>query len=92
MALTADKDTYDWLIGLLKTNKVQVIFTKSDGTERTMNCTLREDIVVPYEKKTEKVKQTNEDVLPVWDLDNNAWRSFKLSTIKAVETGVIVQA
>jgi len=81
MALIADKDTYDWLIGLLKTNKVQVIFTKSDGTERTMNCTLREDIVVPYEKKTEKVKAQNLDIVPCWDIDKGEWRSFKISSL-----------
>lgn len=81
MPLTADKTTHDWLIGVLKTNKVQVIFTKSDGTERTMNCTLRDDIVVPYEKKTEKVKVQNLDIVPCWDIDKGEWRSFKISSL-----------
>ena len=81
MSLTVDKTTHDWLIGLLKTNKVQVIFTKSDGTERTMNCTLREDIAVPYERKTEKVKVQNLDIVPCWDIDKGEWRSFKISSL-----------
>ena len=81
MALTADKVTHDWLIGVFKTNKVQVIFTKSDGTERTMNCTLREDITVPYEKKTDKVKVLNLDIVPCWDIDKGEWRSFKISSL-----------
>ena len=81
MSLTADKTTHDWLIGVLKTNKVQVIFTKSDGTERTMNCTLREDIAGPYEKKTEKVKVQNLDIVPCWDIDKGEWRSFKISSL-----------
>lgn len=81
MSLTADKVTHDWLVGVLKTNKVQVIFTKSDGTERTMNCTLREDIAVLYERKTEKVKVQNLDVVPCWDIDKGEWRSFKISSL-----------
>ena len=81
MSLTADKTTHDWLIGVLKTNKVQVIFTKRDGTERTMNCTLREDIAVPYERKTEKVKVQNLDIVPCWDIDKGEWRSFKISSL-----------
>ena len=81
MSLTADKTTHDWLIGVLKTNKVQVIFTKSDGTERTMNSTLREDIAVPYERKTEKVKVQNLDIVPCWDIDKGEWRSFKISSL-----------
>lgn len=81
MALTVDKVTYDWFIGLLKTNKVQVIFTKGDGTERTMNCTLRDDIVIPYEKKTEKVKKENLDIVPCWDIDKGEWRSFRISSL-----------
>ena len=81
MALPVDKTTHDWFIGLLKTNKVQVIFTKSDGTERTMNCTLLEDIAIPYEKKTDKVKKENFDVIPCWDIDKGEWRSFKISSL-----------
>lgn len=81
MSLTADKTTHDWMIGLLKTNKVQVIFTKSDGTERTMNCTLKQDIVVPYEKKSDKVKKENYDIVACWDIDKGEWRSFKISSL-----------
>ena len=85
MALTADKVTHDWLIGVLKTNNVQVIFTKSDGTERTMNCTLRNDVVVPYEKKTDRTREGIENILPVWDLEANGWRSVNIETIKDVK-------
>lgn len=87
MMSTIDRN---FLVDELRKGNVRVTFTKSDGSERVMTCTLLESVVVPYEKKTEKVKQTNEDVLPVWDLENNAWRSFKLSSIKSVETGVSV--
>lgn len=70
----------------LHNGTVRVVFTKSDGTEREMFCTLKEGVVVPYEKKTERVKETtSEDILPVWDTRKLAWRSFKYSAVKSAE-------
>lgn len=46
-----------------------------------MVCTLRDDIVVPHEKTTDRVKQLNEEVLAVWDCEKNAWRSFRVDSI-----------
>ena len=66
---------------LLKNNVVVVRFTKSDGTERVMNCTLRADMVVPHEKTTDRVKPINEEVCPVWDIDKGAWRSFRYDSV-----------
>lgn len=80
-----DPKAKQWLISVLQHEaNVQIKFLKTDGTEREMNCTLKEDIVEPYEKKTDKVKARNEDVLPVFDLDKKAWRSFRLDSILSV--------
>lgn len=80
----------EWLLKELHRGPVEVNFTKADGTQRVMNCTLQEGVVVPYERKTEgdstKVKQ--EDLLPVWDLDKGAWRSFKLSAVTSVKVNI----
>jgi hypothetical protein len=76
--MTTTKDT---LKDLLKRKIVQIKFKKKDGTERTMKCTLLEDMVPIYEKKTERVKKVNEEVLAVWDLDKEAFRSFKLDSL-----------
>lgn len=65
----------------LASTKVKVVFTKRDGTRRTMNCTLRSDIAIPHEKTTEKVKKLNEDVCAVWDIDKGAWRSFRYDSV-----------
>lgn len=65
---------------------VEVTFTKKDGTERKMNCTLKEGIVVPYEKKTDKTKETPLDVCPVFDTDKQEWRSFKYDAIRIFST------
>jgi hypothetical protein len=65
---------------------VEVTFTKKDGTSRKMNCTLNDKIVVPYEKKTDKVKETPVDVCPVFDTDKQEWRSFKYDAITRIST------
>jgi hypothetical protein len=80
----------DWLLELLRQGEIEVTFTKADGTDRIMKCTLQEGVVVPHEKKTERTKEPNADILPVWDIEKQAWRSFKLSSIKAV--GVSAEA
>jgi hypothetical protein len=64
---------------------VTVVFEKNDGTERTMNCTLSEDIVPPLDTTVVKQKRIqNPDVLAVWDTDANGWRSFRFDSIKSV--------
>lgn len=69
------------LMRLLEQGTLYVTFEKKDGTRRPMKCTLAKELIQPYEKKTERVKQTNEDIIAVWDLDNNAWRSFRYDSI-----------
>lgn len=77
----------DWLVGLLREGNVSVTFVKSSGEERVMKCTLKEGVVPLYEKKTEKVKATNNSILAVWDIEINEWRSFRLDSIKTIEFG-----
>ena len=74
-----------WLISHLKYGPVPVYFTKKDGTERKMDCTLKEENIVQYEKKTERVKTLNEETCPVFDLEKNEWRSFRYDAITKVE-------
>ena len=80
----------DFLIEKLRTGEVTVKFTKADGTDRIMRCTLQQDIIVPYQKvhgkdTTERTKEKNDDVVSVWDVEKDAWRSFKLSSLTGVE-------
>ena len=74
-----------WLISHLKFGPVTIYFTKKDGTERKMACTLKEENIVQYEKKTERVKTLNEETCPVFDLEKNEWRSFRYDAITKVE-------
>ena len=65
------------IINLMKENIIHLKFTKVDGTIREARGTLKADIVVPYEKKTERVKPENDNIIRYWDVDKNEWRSFK---------------
>jgi hypothetical protein len=84
----ATQEGRDWLKSHLKMGPVYVTFTKKDGTERKMKCTLQEGVVVPHEKTTERVKEENTETLAVWDMEKNAWRSFRLDTVNTIEFGI----
>ena len=74
-----------WIVDMLKVGPVRITFTKKDGTERIMNCTLKSELTETYEKKTDKVKDPNPDICPVYDLDAKGWRSFRYDSVKTVE-------
>ena len=73
------------IMTVLKSADAEITFTKKDGTTRVMKCTLREDAITPYEKKTDRVKNVNENVLSVWDLEAGSWRSINKDTITDVK-------
>ena len=76
----------DWLIGLLKSEEyIDILFTKADGTERQMRCTLNENkIPAAFAPKSTERKKSDE-VLPVFDIENQGWRSFRLDSVKNVQ-------
>ena len=74
-----------YLTGCLKSADADITFTKKDGTERVMKCTLRESVAIPYEKKTDRTREGQLNILPVWDLEADGWRSVNLDTIKDVK-------
>jgi hypothetical protein len=70
---------------LLKTDLVTVVFTKKDGTKREMHCTTISDYLPEVSSNTVSVPP-KEDIVTVWDLEQNAWRSFTFSSIQSIET------
>lgn len=70
-----------WIVDMLHIGPAKVTFIKNDGTEREMHCTLEEKVVVPHVKTTDRVKENNEEVCPVWDIDKRAWRSFRYDSV-----------
>ena len=78
-----------WLKGLLHdelAKDLRVVFTKKDGTEREMRCTLVES-KIPSEK-TPQSKETSSassgSALRVFDEEKQEWRSFRWDSIKEV--------
>lgn len=76
--------TKEKIMEFLKANVAEVRFTKSDGTERLMKCTLKEDLVVTYSKKTDRTKEANNDIVPVFDVEKNEWRSFRVDSVQSI--------
>lgn len=84
---TADQPSNSWqsnyIKELLHIGVVEVLFLKKDGSERRMKCTLRPDLLPQQTDLKEQVqkKTPNPDVLAVWDLEANGWRSFRLDSL-----------
>jgi len=85
-----DKFT-NWLTGMLKVNEtVTVTFTKVDGTERIMNCTLKPELL-PEVKPLAEGKQPRKESttsIRVYDLDKQEWRSFTTKNVTRVEFSI----
>lgn len=81
----------DWTYGLLRdanTKDLCVTFTKKDGTERAMRCTLAESRI-PADKapksSEEATSQTSGSTVRVFDTEVNEWRSFRWDSVTKVE-------
>ena len=63
-----------------------VTFTKVDGTERSMPCTLDPAILPTIEITEEKKvpRKLNPDTMRVYVTDINEWRSFRIENVISV--------
>jgi hypothetical protein len=83
--MTAKKETISddeiWFFfkDILRNDSAIVRFEKVDGTVRTMKCTLQPEAYDEYEFKGGD--NPDDDVLPVWDLEKDAWRSIRKGTL-----------
>ena len=76
-----------WTYGILRDKNVKnlcVVFTKKDGSQREMHCTLAEGRI-PEDKqpkqKEEATSQTAGSAVRVFDLDLQEWRSFRWDSV-----------
>lgn len=77
----------NWLSGILHVNPVTVTFTKKDGTERVMRCTLQPELLPKVElKENTKPRKESTTSMRVFDLDKNEWRSFTIKSVKQIRT------
>ena len=72
----------DILIKNLQKKVMKITFTKVNGEERIMDCTLQEHMVPPTKYTNRK---QNEEVLPVFDINKGEWRSFRMDSITNIE-------
>jgi len=77
------------LQNILSQNVLVVDFTKLNGDKRVMTCTLREDMKPRATKddtmSQKKVRELNEEVVSVWDVNAKGWRSFRYNRINSVD-------
>ena len=79
---------HKWLKDILTVTEATVTFTKVDGTERVMRCTLEADklppVVIKEDAKPRKVSDSTK-ALRVFDVEKQEWRSFTIKNIKRIE-------
>jgi len=84
-AIPEEQELYrEWLQGVLKMHTVDLTFRKKDDTIREMKCTLIESKLPLIEKKTDRVRKDNDDVISVFDLEKNEWRSCRYDSINQI--------
>lgn len=97
MVIPMAEMTRDEYLTLLRDNICVVTFTKQDGTERVMRCTLKSEYL-PNIPVTEVVsepnwgnvspktyRKINLQTVSVWDMDKSAWRGFNINTVKQIK-------
>ena len=89
----------EWIKGLLQNSEINVTFTKADGTDRDMRCTLDHSripvsVVKPVSttapvdgivrESRKSKKEPDPHSIRVFDLEKQEWRSFRFDRLKRV--------
>ena len=89
MTDTTEAQLHSWLKSMLQIGPATITFTKADGTERVMKCTLEAKELPPVvplaEGKTPRKETTSTKALRVFDLEKKEWRSFTTKNVKRIE-------
>ena len=70
------------LIEALEKNVIKVTFKKANGDIREMDCTLMEYLLP---ETSQSSNHSGDETAIVFDLDANAWRSFRLDSVISME-------
>jgi len=62
---------------------INVRFTKVNGDERDMKCTLLSEYL-PNQQEMDFTEVDSKDYLAVWDVEVNGWRSFRIESVSEV--------
>jgi hypothetical protein len=78
----------NWLKTALSQHVGRIEFVKKSGEKRLMSCTLQDSmlpkLIAEQETKPKQTKKENLDVLAVFDLECNEWRSFRLDSVTEI--------
>lgn len=78
----------DELHTILYDENLEILFEKVNGDTRMMKCTLCPSRIPPEAMATasrDESQAYNEHILAVWDLEKEAWRSFRVKSVIRVE-------
>jgi hypothetical protein len=83
---------FDRLKTVMREQEIKITFTKKDGTERVMRCTLDPNKLPVHETNTdnpidfpETKRKVSTETMAVFDLDVQAWRSFTKKSVTCVD-------
>jgi len=81
--------TKENLIDMLRNNVITVTFTKVNGQERTMKCTLMAEYVpnAPTNNGQVLLEESESKAISVWNTELNGWRSFRVDSVKSISMG-----
>jgi hypothetical protein len=73
---------------LLHEGVVDVSFTKKDGTDRLMKCTLNLNKIPKEFTPKGTGQKMNDESIAVFDVEVNGWRSFRWESLKTAKLTV----
>ena len=85
---------------LLDEGVAEVKFTKRDGTDRVMLCTLNSNLIPEKafgnpkdwnypDHPPESARIKSPDIAVVWDLQKEAWRSFRYDSVQTASAKIM---
>lgn len=75
-----DNMTREEMLLMLREGVCRVIFTKVNGEERDMKCTL-ETRNIPEELRPKTGEKYSDEVIRAFDVNKSEWRSFKVANV-----------
>jgi hypothetical protein len=75
------------VMNMLNNDILTVTFTKLNGEERVMRCTLLTEYLPGGTVAPQLLQENTGDTISVWDTEVNGWRSFRLSSVKTITAG-----
>jgi hypothetical protein len=83
---------HDQIQDMLRNHVCEVTFTKLDGEQRVMTCTLMPSTLPPAApvKENHRIRAVDPGTISAYDLTQQAWRSFK--TMRVTEVIILTQS